>query len=370
MAHSALSALVALASLTLVVGQSTTPAPAGTAAGGLPTFPATPLVSIRYPYSQLPYKVMTEEIVRGTQTGYNLCNSSTQNQQSQCQTNIYNNISDFCIFAPPQPNSTISDTEGVEVTWCAKEGWGSRVIPPGTFTGIQVLNNANYIQFVAFLDQTKVNIQAGDYGGELDMGGQDEAGNPMGGMWYGTGFSGDNTTIDQYPYWTEFIGGNVVAFKVCNPTGPNPAGYCQHTLDRIGIPYNMPNQAQNGTFEVCDTDPMDIPGEYVVNGQTSSYAQPAESVSIGTLPYTPRIPASSNCVTYQSANLFTAYPSLFPSTTGASSAPTGGGSKSTASGSAGSASATGTSGSNGAGVVTISLFSSILGVAFSVAFLA
>jgi hypothetical protein len=37
-----------------------------------------------------------------------------------------------------------------------------------------VLNNANYIQVVALIDQTKVNVQAGDFGGELDCGGQDE----------------------------------------------------------------------------------------------------------------------------------------------------------------------------------------------------
>jgi hypothetical protein len=155
-----------------------------------------------------------------------------------------------------------------------------------------------------------------------------------------------------------------MALKVCNPNGPNPAGYCQHTLDRIGIPYNMPNNAKNGTYEVCDSDAMQIPGEYVANGTTSSYAQPAETVTIGTLPYTPIVPSSSNCVTYKSSDLYTSYPSLFPSTAGASS-PTGTGlSKS------GSPSATGTSGSNGAGVLTFSLFSSILGVAFSVTFLA
>lgn len=49
MARFALSALVALVSLTLVAGQSTTAA----AATGVPTFPATPLVSQIYPYTAL-----------------------------------------------------------------------------------------------------------------------------------------------------------------------------------------------------------------------------------------------------------------------------------------------------------------------------
>jgi hypothetical protein len=49
MARSTLSALVALVSLTLVAGQSTTTA----AANGVPTFPTTPLVSELFPYTAL-----------------------------------------------------------------------------------------------------------------------------------------------------------------------------------------------------------------------------------------------------------------------------------------------------------------------------
>ena len=155
--------------------------------------------------------------------------------------------------------------------------------------------------------------------------------------------------------------------KICNPQGTNPMGYCQHTLDRIGLPYNMPNAAQNGTFEVCDSDLMDIPGEYISGGQTLSYAQPAESLGpITSIPYTPRIPSSSNCQTYQSSQIFTDFLKLASTTTGASAAPTGSGASR-----AGSAStANPTKGSNGAGSVTISLFTGILSVAFSVGFLA
>ena len=53
MAPSTLFALVALTSLTYVAGQSTTPAPAATTAGAVPTFPATPLADYHYPYNQL-----------------------------------------------------------------------------------------------------------------------------------------------------------------------------------------------------------------------------------------------------------------------------------------------------------------------------
>lgn len=165
-----------------------------------------------------------------------------------------------------------------------------------------------------------------------------------------------------------FIGGGIIGMKICDPKGTNPVGYCQHTLDRIGLAYNMPNAAQNGTYEVCDSDLMDIPGEYTSGGQTLSYSQPAESLgAITSIPYTPRTPSSSNCQTYQSAQLFTDFASL-ASTTGASASPTGKGASS--GGSASSANPTSGSKSNGAGSVTISIFTSILGVAFSVAFLA
>ncbi|KAH9986064.1 hypothetical protein BJV77DRAFT_1071137 [Russula vinacea] len=366
MAHSALSAFVALASLTLVAGQ-TTPAPA--APNASPTFPVTPLSNIPVTYSDLPYQVITSTYARGTQSGYNQCNSTTQNQNSECQTLIVNSIFDFCLYAPGKPNSTISDTEGEEVAWCTTKQHGTRGIPPGTFTGLQVLRNANYLQFVGFINQANVNIQPGDFGGELDGGGQDGLGNPIGAEVFSTAFSTDNSTYEHTSQWNVFIGGNQVGIKVCNPSGSNPAGYCQHTLDRIGLIYNMPNQAVNGTFEVCDSDAMDVPGVYTSGGQTLSYSQPAESLGpITSIPYTPRIPASSNCQTYQSSQIFTDFASLAPSTTAAS--PTGTGASKNSGTRAGSAASASATGSNGAGTVTISLFSTIVGVAFSFAFLA
>ncbi|KAH9025344.1 hypothetical protein EDB84DRAFT_1273546 [Lactarius hengduanensis] len=365
MARSALSVFVAVASASYVAAQ-------------VPTFPATPLASLSFAYpSQIPYKAVPDSYVRGTQTGYNICNSTTENQQSLCQTAFVNSISDFCIFAPPTANSTIGDTEGEEVIWCTKKGHGGRLIPDGTITGVQVLNNNNYMQIVAFMNQVNIDINSQDFGGELDPHGQDLNGNPMGGLLYSTHFSSDSTTVEQIHEWNMFVGGNVTAAKICNPSGSNPAGFCQHTLDRIGVAYNMPNNAQNNIFEVCDSDAMDIPGVYTVNGQTLSYSQPAESLgAISTMPYTPRVPSSSNCQTFQSSALYTDLVSVSaPTPTGAStSTPTQSG-KSGSSGTTGSRTSSGspassTSGSNGAGTITVSLISSILGVAFSVAFLA
>jgi hypothetical protein len=80
---------------------------------------------------------------------------------------------DFCLWAPPNPNSTIGDTEGQEVAWCTKPGHGTRLIPAGALQGVQVIKTPNYIQFAGFIDQTQINLAAGDYGGELDPHGAD-----------------------------------------------------------------------------------------------------------------------------------------------------------------------------------------------------
>lgn len=82
-------------------------------------------------------------------------------------------MSDFCLWAPPQPNSTIGDTEAIEVGWCSKSGWGTRLIPAGTLTGVQVLKTSKYIQFAGFINQVNLDMASDDYGGELDPHGAD-----------------------------------------------------------------------------------------------------------------------------------------------------------------------------------------------------
>lgn len=68
---------------------------------------------------------------------------------------------------------SIADSEGEEVAWCTKKGYGTRLIPDGAITGIQFVKTPSYLQIAAFVDQTMLNIPADDYGGELDSGGQD-----------------------------------------------------------------------------------------------------------------------------------------------------------------------------------------------------
>ncbi|OSC96706.1 hypothetical protein PYCCODRAFT_1378664 [Trametes coccinea BRFM310] len=371
----ALSALIAIAAAsTRVLAQDAT------------SSSFVPLASKSFSYPDgIPYQADPDNGVRGTQQGYNLCNSTTEGPNSMCQTAFVNHLDDFCVWAPPTPNETIGDTEGEEVAWCTKKGRGTRLIPAGALTGVQFMKTPGYLQVVGFIDQTKINLQADDGGGELDPHGADLRGNPLGGLVYTNGFAsnnGNNDTFQQVHEWHNFMGSNSFCFKVCDPAGPNPADLCQHIFDRIGVQYNCPNAAQNGTFEYCEGENQDPPGVYTSNGQVVTYTQPPESLgAIQTMPYTPRIPASSNCVQLPSSALFTdllaAATSAAASGSASGASATGtarissGSSGATRSGSSAGASPTGDSSQgNGAGAMGISVISTVAGVMAAVAFLA
>ncbi len=51
------------------------------------------------------------------------------------------------------------------VSWCTKGGHGTRIIPKGAITGAQWLYAKSYVQVVGYIDQTRVNLLASDYGG-------------------------------------------------------------------------------------------------------------------------------------------------------------------------------------------------------------
>jgi hypothetical protein len=287
----------------------------------------TPLADKRFNYTDLPYKVDTDQgTIRGPQLGYNLCNSTTEGPNSLCQTMMVNHADDFCLWAPSTPGQSIADTEGVEVAWCTRAGRGTRIIPQGAITGLQFMKTPAYVQVVGFIDQTKIDIGAGDAGGggELDPHGADGRGNPLGGIMFSNAFpsnGGDNDTYQQVIEWHNFMGGNAFCIKACDQTNPDAAKYCQHIYDRIGCNYNAPNDAQNGQFLSCEGDVQDFPGIYTQNGQIMTYTQPPESLGpIETLPYQPRVPASSNCITYQSAELLASIPPAGSTSTTLSSA--------------------------------------------------
>lgn len=117
--------------------------------------------------------------------------------------------------------------------------------------------------------------------------------------------------------------------KVCDPAGPNAAEFCQHIYDRIGCAYNAPNTAPNGVFQSCEGDNQDYPGVYTDStGAVQTYTQPPESLgAIQTMPYQPKVPSSSNCVTYSAKDLYAsaaaAYPSASPAASSANATATG-----------------------------------------------
>ena len=161
------------------------------------------------------------------------------------------------------------------------------------------------------------------------------------------------------------MGGGAFCAKACNPSNAEEAEYCQNIFDRIGCAYNVPATPQNGTFESCQGDPMMFPGVYVTNGVTVTYTQPPESLgAITTMPYTPSVPASSSCTTYQSASIYAALSTVHASPTGSAASGSGSGSG-TQTGSSGSQS---TGKSSGATALTVSGLS-LLGAVFSVLFL-
>lgn len=102
------------------------------------------------------------------------------------------------------------------------------------------------------------------------------------------------------------MGGGVFCLKACDPSLPDAPRFCEHVYDRIGCKYNAPAAYQDGVFLSCLGANQDFPGIYTgSDGVVSTYQQPAESLgAISTVPYEPKIPASSSCTTYTSAQLY------------------------------------------------------------------
>lgn len=265
-----------------------------------------PLASKHFTWGALPYQADTDTGDRGTQYGYNLCNTTTEGPTSLCQTAIINSIDDFCLWGPPEKDSVIGNVEGESVAWCTKPGYGTRVIPKGAITGVQFMKTPDYIQVTGFITQNLINIQADDSGGELDPHGADQRGNPLGGLLFSNAWGGQFTQAIE---WHNFMGGGTFCLKACDPAGPNAARYCEHIFDRIGCQYNAPAAYVDGKFESCLGDNQDFPGIYTVNGVAQTYTQPPESLgAIQSMPYTARIPASSSCVSHDPATLWSGAP--------------------------------------------------------------
>lgn len=164
------------------------------------------------------------------------------------------------------------------------------------------------------------------------------------------------------------MGGNAFCITICDPasSSANQSAYCQNIYDRMGCSYNMPNNAQNGTFEVCAADLKTPAGLYVTGGVTMTYTQPNSGVV--NPPYTAVVPASSNCVTYASAALYTGLATVTPTGVSASASGATGTAKATSTGTntAGAASSTQT---GGAATLGVSALAGVTGTLFAMIFL-
>ncbi|KAF8953490.1 hypothetical protein BDZ97DRAFT_1929655 [Flammula alnicola] len=278
-----------------------TPAPTPTiakrqVAGGS----GTPILStLHYAFTDLPYQVYPFPVLRGPQFGFNQCNSTTLGSSSNCQTLVFNGPDDFCLWGSPDPAGLIGNVEAKVVAYCTKPYHGSRLIPPGAITGLQWTKTSGYIQAVGFINNTGLSLDPTDQGGELDPHGADLQGNPLGGVVYSNGTAdSDGHTLAQVFNWNTFVGGNSFCFKACYNSISSP-DYCENRYDLVGCSYNMPSAAQDGQFTECDGDLQDVVGTYTLDMVDARHTQLPP-------PYTPRIPASSNCKTFQSTDLFLA----------------------------------------------------------------
>ncbi|KAJ6525067.1 hypothetical protein DFH09DRAFT_175797 [Mycena vulgaris] len=240
---------------------------------------------------------------------------TTINQTSMARLLSANSIDDFCLFAPPTGPAPISDTETLEVAWCTLPRNNARVIPDGTITGVSFLKTDFYVQIMGTGDFTKLNILAGDEGGELDPHGATGAGNPVGGNITTNIVDGEDEPIAE---WMLYISATEFCLRACtNANSTYSAAFmCWHELDVMGCEFVMPGTYNPpGTFETCEADVAYPPGWYpsVVDGTTSfsTFAQYFTGVYTGgnglptsytvgdtVTPTAPAsIPSSSSCVT-------------------------------------------------------------------------
>ncbi|KAF8319828.1 uncharacterized protein EI90DRAFT_3081590 [Cantharellus anzutake] len=224
-----------------------------------------------YTATYLPYD--TPQKSENGQYGTNQC-GTVSSQNSMCQNCYVSAVDDFCIWAPPNNtspygNSSIGNTERLEVAWCLRSGYGTRLLPSGAITGAHFIETPNYIQISGTGDLTKVNVPANDTGGELDPHGADGLGNPIGGLVFGYG---NDRLLRQYHEWTNFIDGpQFFCFRVCIDQ-PGSTQYCEHIYDVLGCNWNMPGNYSDG-FSSCQGDSTLPMGIYVDNGVTTTFHQ-------------------------------------------------------------------------------------------------
>ncbi|KAK4055949.1 hypothetical protein OIO90_002942 [Microbotryomycetes sp. JL221] len=205
------------------------------------------------------------------QTGYNDCYKRYKGKDGPdrvCQTLWLGQAEDFCVFGM-KTRTPVGSGERDAVAYCTKKGHGARLIPKGTFKGMHWVRTSKYIQITAVGDFTKLNLPAGDEGGELDAHGADGLGNPIGGIVIAKNNAGKRVQIYE---WHQFLAYNELSIRACFP-GSDAKRLCPHVYDVMGSQWNDPGNYNNG-FDSCNSKPEPQgPGEYLVNGRTSTWYQ-------------------------------------------------------------------------------------------------
>ncbi|SCV73518.1 BQ2448_7444 [Microbotryum intermedium] len=213
-------------------------------------------------------------------------------QSSMSRTLQVNSLNDFCLFAPPTTGVTIGDSEAYEVAYCTAPNRGTRSIPAGTIQSAHFLETPHYTQITGTGDFTKINVQRGDEGGELDPHGATGKGNPVGAVVYSGG-----TEIYE---WHEFISDTEFCIRVCKPSVPDAWLWCQHIYDLQGCEWNDPGQYGSG-FDTCEGDGSDLPpGIYSLPGGGMTTFQQGDGSTPAPPPHAAG--ASSNCVAQNTIN--------------------------------------------------------------------
>lgn len=257
----------------------------------------------------------------GQQLGTNQCGTGN-NQTSLCQNVYLNSIHDFCLWGPPEPNSEIGVIEQYAVSYCTFPGRGGRLIPEGTFTSVHFVESPDYVQITGTGDFTKINIKAGDAGGELDPHGPDGFGNPHGGLVFSNIWVNGTTGLgEQIHEWTSFMSSNQFCIRACK-AGPQATALCQHIYDVMGCVWNIPGDYADG-FDSCQGDDTLPMGLYPIpGGGTSTYFQ-----GQGPPPDAHPPAATSSCSKFSSAAAL--QPTTTPTTTVSGTSPTHSGTSTT-----------------------------------------
>ncbi|EIW73383.1 hypothetical protein TREMEDRAFT_37309 [Tremella mesenterica DSM 1558] len=256
------------------------------------------------------------------QYGTNQC-GTTASQTSKCQNAFINSADDFCLWGPPDSTSPLGDgtnkignVEEIVVSYCLKDGYGTRIIPSGTLTGahfVKVVNDqVSYVQVTGQGDMTKMGLYPGDDGGELDPHSWTGLGNPQGGVVFTNAFTGN---YEQTHEWTSFISPVDFCFRACRD-GPNAAGWCEHIYDTLGCSFTIPGDMGSG-FDNCDSDPALQPGVY--DGATFNQGDP-------TTPAPHPAAATYQCTPFASVGGGTANLAATPSSSASASGSSGSGS--------------------------------------------